>query len=208
MPNIIIDGLDQKIQEQLPADLAVQFRPLFKDILWLGMKWHEYSVLFGNMANYELLNRTAGYLFLIVQDTMWDDLLLHISRLVGPRLSRGKENLTIRRIPDLIENQELHGKVSQSIESCVAHCSFVKDHRNKRLAHYDLETAVENREEHLTGVSRMQIRQAVEMLQEIIRVVYAHYADTHFVFDTNLSSGNADSLVHALMIAERSSDAR
>ncbi|WP_457009998.1 hypothetical protein [Luteimonas sp. A537] len=70
MPNIIIDGLDQEIQARLPADLAAQFRPLFKDIFWLGMKWHEYATLFGDKRNFELLHRTAGYLFQIVEDTM------------------------------------------------------------------------------------------------------------------------------------------
>ena len=204
MPNIIIDGLDQKIQDELPADLAVQFRPLFKDIFWLGMKWHEYSVLFGSKESVDLLNRTAGYLFLIVQDTMWDDLLLHISRLVGAESSLGKQNLTIRRISGLIDSPDLREEISPLIDACIAHCSFVSDHRNKRLAHIDLQVAVGEREEHLTGVSRLQIRQAVEMLQEIIRLIYAHYADVHFVLDTNLRTGNADSLVQALTIAERS----
>lgn len=208
MPNIVIDGLDQKIQERLPADLAAQFRPLFKDIFWLGMKWHEYSVLFGDKANFELLNRSAGYLFLIIQDTMWDDLLLHISRLVGQKSTFGKANLTIQRIPDLIQDGNLQGRIAPLVSACIAHCIFVADHRNKRLAHYDLDTAMGEREQRLTGVSRLQIQQAVEILQEIVRSIYAHYADTHFVFDTNLQSGNADALVRALTIAERSRDAR
>ena len=202
MPNIIIDGLDQKIQHHLPPGLATQFRPIFKDVFWLGMKWHEYSTLFGDRDNHDLLNRTAGYLFLIVQDTMWDDLLLHISRLVGPRKSAGKDNLTIQRLPELIPDAQLSGETKALVDSCVAHCSFVADHRMKRLAHYDLDTAIREREKDLTGVSRLQIRQAVEHLQTIVHKIYAHYADTHHVFDTSLHSGNADSLLHALRKSE------
>src|SRR5690606_26205574 len=59
MPNIVIGGLDQEMQERLPADLSSQFRPLFKDIFWLGMKWREYATLFGDESNFELLHRTA-----------------------------------------------------------------------------------------------------------------------------------------------------
>ena len=83
MPNIVIGGLDQEMQARLPTELSSQFLPLFKDIFWLGMKWHEYATLFGDKSNFELLHRTAGYLFQIIDDTMWDDMILHLSRLVG-----------------------------------------------------------------------------------------------------------------------------
>jgi len=86
------------MQERLPPELSSQFRPLFKDIFWLGMKWHEYATLFGEKSNFELLHRTASYFFQIIDDTMWDDMILHLSRLVGPEKSAGKEDLTVRRI--------------------------------------------------------------------------------------------------------------
>ena len=208
MPNIIIDGLDQEIQARLPADLATQFRPLFKDIFWLGMKWHEYATLFGDKGNFELLHRTASYLFQIVEDTMWDDLILHVSRLIGPTKSMGKENLTVRRIPELIQDLGLKDEIQSLVDSCQAHCTFVSDHRNKRLAHYDLETAVQNLEANLTGVSRLQLRLAVESLQKIVQRIYAHYADTHFDFDTSLRTDNAESLLRALATAENAAVAR
>lgn len=208
MPNIIIDGLDQKMQACLPEDLSAEFRPLFKDIFWLGMKWHEYATLFGNRSNFELLQRTAGYLFQIINDTMWDDLILHLSRLVGPTRSMGKENLTIRRMPELIQDPALKSEIERLIESCRSNCIFVTDHRNKRLAHHDLETAIQNLEANLTGVSRVQMRLAVESLQEIAQKIYAHYADAHFHFDTSLRTDNADSLLRALARAEHSAAAR
>ncbi len=208
MPNIQIDGLDQEMQAHLPADLSLQFRPLFKDIFWLGMKWHEYETLFGDEGNFDLLHRTASYLFQIIDDTMWDDMILHLSRLVGPEKSLGKENLTVRRVPELIQDLSLKSEIQSLVDSCQAHCSFVTDHRNKRLAHYDLVVAVQNLEASLTGVSRTEMRLAVESLQSIMQKIYAHYANVHFEFDTSLRTDNAESLIRALERAERASVAR
>lgn len=203
MPTISIDGLDNEMQARLPTELASQLRPLFKDVFWLGMKWHEYATLFGNKDNFELLHRTASYLFQIIDDTMWDDMLLHLSRLVGPVKSMGKANLTVRRIPDLIQDLELRGEIQGLVDSCQAHCTFVMEHRNRRLAHYDLEVATKNLEASLTGVSRLEMRRAVEALQSLMQKIYAHYANVHFDFDTSARNDNAESLVGALRRAER-----
>ncbi|MGY0653083.1 AbiU2 domain-containing protein [Luteimonas sp. A537] len=134
--------------------------------------------------------------------------MLHVSRLTGPTKSMGKENLTVRRIPDLVQDFGLRNEIQNLVDSCQAHCTFVSDHRNKRLAHYDLETAVQNLEANLTGVSRLQLRLAVESLQEIVQKIYAHYANTHFDFDTSLRTDNAESLLRALAAAESKGVAR
>ena len=206
MPNILMGGLDQEIQAQLPPELASQFRPLFKDIFWLGMKWREYATLFGDESNFYLLHRTASYLFQIIDDIMWDDMILHLSRLVGSAKSMGKENLTVRRIPELIQDAALKSEIQELVESCQAHCAFVAEHRNKRLAHYDLEIAIQNLEASLAGVSRMEMRRAVESLQSIMQKIYAHYTDRHFDFDSSLRSDNANSLIRALERADRASN--
>ena len=203
MPNIVITGLDEQIKSSLPGSLAEQFTPLFKDIFWLGAKWHEYDALFGSgKPTVDLLNRAAGYLFLIIQDTLWDDLLLHLSRLTGPEKTLSKDNLTIRRLPGLIPDSELRQKIDALVASCVDHCDFVKDHRNKRLAHHDLGMAVEGREKDLTGVSRAQIRQAVDQMRNIVGTVFEHYTDSTFIFGTEHMSQNADTLIAILRRAE------
>ena len=189
----------------MPPDLAAQFMPLFQEVFWLGAKWTEYRNLYGmGKETVDLLNRTAGYLFWIVQETLWDDLLLHIARLTGPIRSSGKDNLTIRRLADLIDNGALQFNVAQRVDSCTAQSEYALDHRHKRLAHHDLAMAVSDGAKELSGVSRQQISQTVEALQDIIRVVYEHYAEVHFIFDTNLQSHNSDALIHVLMQYEKS----
>ena len=120
----------------------------------------------------------------------------------------GKENLTVRRIPKLIQDLALQSEIQSLVDACQTHCTFVSDHRNKRLAHYDLETAVQNLEANLAGVSRLQLELAVKSLQTIVQKIYAHYASTHFDFDTSLRTDNADSLLRALATAERAAVAR
>jgi hypothetical protein len=116
----------------------------------------------------------------------------------------GKDNLTVRRLPDLIDNEALRVDVAQRVDSCVAQAAYASDHRNKRLAHHDLTMAVNDGAKELTGVSRLAIGQTVEARQDIIRVVYGHYTDAHFIFDTHLQSHNSDALLYVLMQFESS----
>lgn len=79
----------------------------------------------------------------------------------------------------------------------------VIEHRNRRLAHYDLEVATKNLEANLTGASRLEMRHAVEALQSLMQKIYAHYTNVHFDFDTSARNDNAESLIGALRRAER-----
>ena len=57
-----------------------------QEAAFLHLKWNEYVVLFGTgPERVDLLNRAAPGFFHLVQDSWWDDLLLHISRMTDDR---------------------------------------------------------------------------------------------------------------------------
>ena len=61
---------------------------------YIEIKWAEYKELFGTSPRrIELLNSAAGLFFRILQDTLWEDALLHLCRLTDPAKMHGKENL-------------------------------------------------------------------------------------------------------------------
>src|SRR5471030_2611929 len=85
---------------RLGPALGPVYHALWNDVAWLQVKWREYREMFGSTpARIELLNSAAGLFFRIVQDTLWDDTLLHLCRLTDPPQSVGRANLTVRALP-------------------------------------------------------------------------------------------------------------
>lgn len=86
--------------------LGSLFYALWQEVAWVRVKWQEYIELFGKKpSRVDLLNKSAPLFFRIVQNVLWYDILMHIARLTDPPKSKGKPNLTIRRLPELVRNQ-------------------------------------------------------------------------------------------------------
>ena len=87
----------------LGPDLGSLYHVLYNEVTWLHAKWLEYRKLYGHSPErIDLLNQTAAFFFRVVQDVLWEDILLHLARLTGPRKSAGKANLTLLMLPDII----------------------------------------------------------------------------------------------------------
>src|SRR6185295_5019430 len=82
-------------------ELGSQFAELWQQLVYLHCKWMEYVALFGTRSDrIELLNKSAPTFFRIIQDTLWDDILLHICRLTDPPETGKNKNLTIQNLPE------------------------------------------------------------------------------------------------------------
>ena len=102
---------NSKAPEELRAEhravlgeaLGGVFHELHNQFYWLQFKWQQYVELFGTSpARIDLLNEAAASFFHHLQDALWVDLLIHISRLTDPPKSRGRGNLTFAVLPDLV----------------------------------------------------------------------------------------------------------
>src|SRR5699024_10710469 len=83
-------------------ELGASFYELHRKLVELHVLWQQYRQLFGDdPATFHLLNRTAGLFFKIVQDELWDSVLLGVSRMTDPPTTRKNKNLTIQSLPPL-----------------------------------------------------------------------------------------------------------
>ena len=114
--------------EVMGEPLGKQFHALWQEVAWLYTKWGEYVALFGTKpSRIDLMNRTAPLFFRVVQDSIWEETILHIARLTDPPKSMGKENLSIQQLPLLVGDEGLRQTLSKKkagtlvqIQLCIA----------------------------------------------------------------------------------------
>lgn len=186
-----------------------QFDALWQEAVWLRSKWSEYVELFGTTpARIVLMNRAAPRFFRIVQDALWEETLLAIARLTDPPRSAGKENLTVRALPLLIENLSLGSEVHCALESAIDASTFCRDWRNRRIAHRDLRLAIDKGLAPLESATRAKVEQALKALENVLNAVARHYKCAETMFDAGSDSGGALALLRTLDDGLVADDAR
>jgi hypothetical protein len=189
----------------LGDELGTFYHALQNEVTWVHAKWLQYRKLYGGTERrVDVLNEAAGFFFRVVQDVLWEDVLLHIARLTGPPKSAGKANLTIHRLAELIPRPEVAEEVRQRVHVAVTKCSFVREWRHRHLAHRDLALALQ--EKHATplpAVSRQAVTDALESIATVLNEVESRYFDSEVAFEHFLAHDDADGLVHHLAVAIR-----
>jgi len=185
--------------ECMGGPLGKLFHALWQEHAWLYAKWEEYLVLYGTKpSRIDLLNRVAPCFFRIIQDVLWEDIVLHIARLTDPRKSAGKANLTIRRLPDLVDDsntaQALRGLISIAIQSS----EFCRDWRNRHIAHRDLKLVLEKDIVPLEPANRKKIKDALDSIAEVLNAVSQQYTDSETIFDIGEAPEGALSLLYVI----------
>ncbi len=185
--------------EGMGRDLGSFYHSLWNELAWLYSKWGEYVELFGTKpSRIDLINRAAGYFFRIVQDSLWDDSLLHIARLTDPPESCRKENLTIQRLPLLIDDYALKENVSKLVDIAVKKAEFCRDWRNRRIAHKDLGLALSAGVEPLKPASRAKIKESLTSISDVLNAISLHYMDSETMFEGIGAYDGAVSLLYVL----------
>jgi hypothetical protein len=194
------------------SDLGTTYNALWQQLAWLHGKWAAYVELFGTKeSRIDLMNEAAPRFFRIVQDSLWDDVLIHIARLTDPPQSKGHDNLTIQRLPPLVRST-VKVEVETKVGAALATCAFARDWRNRRIAHGDYQLALNLPGANpLKSASRRLVRDALGSLCNVVNAVGLHYLDSTSFFDSMPSHDGALSLLHVIdagLHAERERFAR
>ena len=181
------------------------YTALIDEVIWVHAKWLEFRKLYAKSPErIDLLNETAGFFFRVVQDVLWDNVLLHLTRLTDPPRSAGKENLTIRRLPTLIDDEQLACEVGRLVDVAVERCAFARDRRNRHLAHSDLLLALQSpKAQELAPASREATGDALAAIAAVLNRIEGRYFDSEMRFDHFVTWLDADDLVYHLGVAYR-----
>jgi len=195
--------------ENMGEELGSVYYCLWQELAWLFSKWNEYKTLFGTKpSRIELLNNAAPHFFRVVQDSLWEDTILHIARLTDPPKSMGKDNLSVQQLPGLVSDSNLSTELGRLVDIAKQESEFCRDWRNRRLAHRDLGLAIGDTAVMLKPGSQEKVGKALAALSDILDSVSTHYLDSSTVFDMGANIGGGESLLHAIYDGLRAEESR
>jgi hypothetical protein len=188
-------------------ELGANFCELYRKLVELHIIWQQYLQLFGhNEETVHLLNRTAGLFFMIVQDELWDSVLLRISRMTEPSKMRKNKNLTIQSLPPLITDLALRTEVQSLCNKAFESAKFAREHRNKRIAHQDHNYLSNQGPDPLSGISRDHVEEMLAALRATLNRIDKHFRDNTVLYEKFVDESGARLLIHKLRKLERIQD--
>jgi len=187
--------------DEMGKELGVVFNRLHNECAWLHLKRDEYEILFGaNQSHVDLLNAVASGFFRVVQNSIWEDVLLHICRLTDDPLvgRRNRETLSVRRLPSLVKEPALRLRVKRLVSAATKKSEFARDWRDRHIAHRDLHLALKQGATPLAGASRQGVKDAIGAITAVLGAVETHYCKVTTAYEHVSHLGNAEALLHVL----------
>jgi len=193
------EEVEQHYRKILGDEFGPIFHAIYNQLSWLYIKWEQYVEVYGTKpSRIDLINTTAPLFFRVVQDSLFEDIIIHIARLTDPPKSVGKPNLSIRQFPNLIKDDDLRSNIEQKIDETLKLVSFCRDWRNRRIAHNDLQIALKDGANPLESASRKKVRDALESISSVLNEISVYYFDSTILFGETSSPGGALSLLHII----------
>jgi hypothetical protein len=178
------------------------YSALWQAVAHIQINWLEYVELFGKKPErINLLNRAAPTFFRMLQDELWEISLLHLARLTDHAKTHSRSdrvNLSIRALPPLIGDEKLKASVSALVDAAVRDTEFCRDWRNRRIAHRDLNLALDQPTMRLAEASRRRVDEALRSITDVLNALAVHYLDSETHFDLHSRVGGAVQLLYVM----------
>lgn len=191
---------DEVLNEAINAmgsPLGDVYHALGDEVAWLHLKWNDFRELFAESDLVDVLNSAAPAFFHDLQRQSWEDLLMHLCRVTDRAKTFGKENLTIRLLPDLVSSQQLKVELERLINVAVDATDFARDWRNRRLAHEELR--VGRNVTPLASAKFDYIDTALTAIRTVLNRLEQHYLNKTVSYeDTIPALGGVQSLIAIL----------
>ena len=181
-------------------DLGLLYDSLYNEIVWIKLKWIEFKELFGiKESRIELMNKTAPFFFYMIQNVLWENLLLGIARITDPKATSGKKNITINALSDYITDIEFKTTLDNLINEIMSESDFCRDWRNRHISHNDYKLSIDNQNaEPLKLASRLKFKTVLQKVDELVQLFEFKYFNSHTGFQYMTSDRGAINLLYIM----------
>jgi hypothetical protein len=139
--------------------------------------WNVMMELFNaKAADISLMNKHGRHFFVLLERTYLDHVVLRIGHLLDPSQTRGKHNMCLARLCDLLNDSEcgdLALRASTQLKKLKETEEPLRVRRNRHIAHKDLNTSLQI--DALPNLYISTITQVLKGLAEILNSCSLHY---------------------------------
>jgi AbiU2 len=178
------DEVKADLIQKMGPEFGAYWHALREELVTLHAKRQQYRELYDTSDDrIALLNATAPFFFAALQDILWDDIVLHIARLVDDPGNDDKAVLTVLRIKRFVRDTPIARDVWKHIKTVVKASEFARNWRNKRVAHRNLKHVLGQSEQPLNAGSRDDVERALDAFRDLYNRIHAHYLRLHMDFE-------------------------
>jgi hypothetical protein len=134
----------------------------------------------------------------MIQGSLWEDVLLSISRLTDGEKSRGKCNLTVNALSKLLPDESSRNSIDDLAQQATAAADFARDWRHRHIAHSDLGIALGEALKPLSPSSRKMVREAIAALHRVLNAVSEIYLHSTIANDVITPMTGAVALLYVI----------
>lgn len=185
-------------QTRMDDSLKELYEALDRELTWMFLRWNQYSQLFKSPTRIALLNSSAPFFFSIIQEVLWFETLLGISRLAGPASTAGKPNLSAQRLRPLLEERGLRQSIEPFLDEAVSASAFVTDWRNRHIAHRDLDLSLSRSVRALPEATQPLVDRALDCQAALLNALSKHYDQSSTAYRFAAPIGDAASLLYVI----------
>jgi len=192
--------MKQRNIDTMGETLGRQYTALFQEFASLNLYWKEFLELFGtNDKRIARMNQSAPGFFQMLQEQQFETNMSHLARLTDSSKSIGKDNLTVRNLPDLVTDPGLKAELDKHVEDIKQKTEFCRDWRNRRFAHHDLLLATQDsRAKPLEPATKEKIVAALKAISDMLNVMERFYYRGGCAFDVIAAHNGANTLLYLL----------
>lgn len=185
--------------EAMGHELGELYTLLDTELVWVFILWRQFVQLYAEEpSRIDLLNESASFFFGLLQQNLWEDTLLGITRLTGPERSSGNQNLSLRRLPPLIPNRRLRSRVEHLVDEVKEKAGFAQDWRNRHIAHRDLDLLTKPEAEPLKPASKEAVDAVLDACAAVLNAMAHFYFDSSTAYRATVTLFDAGSLLLVL----------
>ena len=150
----------------------------------LHLNWAEFRELFASKpSRIDLMNETAPAFFRRLEDVLWKDVLLDLSRLTDKPSGRGEQRLTVLQYTPLVARLPIRDAVHAALDNVESATRFARDWRDRRIAHRDFRHAQDPAARPLAPASRASIEAALQSVREVMQIPEDHFRDAKVSYE-------------------------
>jgi AbiU2 len=192
------EEVEQQYVASMGKDLGQVYNRLQSECTLLNSTWQQFVELFAtNEKRVEVLHWSAPYFFKVVHDVFLESTLLRICRISDPAASLGKENLSLARLPSLVDNV-IRPDVEASLVRIHSAAEFARDWRNRHIAHLDFALTFDEGAVQLAPFTRKKVDEVIQEIGTLLNLIEEHYRQATVAFHRLIAPGQADDLLQLL----------